>query len=293
MNTATGFLSPEKLREYRLLMRIDKPIGSLLLLWPTWWALWVAAKGIPDPLILFVFTAGVFLMRSAGCVINDYADRNFDAHVERTKNRPLAQKRVNSKEALALFVFLALTSFALVLLMNWLTVALSFVGVLLAASYPFMKRYTHLPQIVLGAAFSWAIPMAFAAQSGTVPLVGWLLFLTNVIWTTAYDTMYAMVDREDDLKIGIKSTAILFGNKDKFIVALLQITTLALLLIAGVYLGLNSLYYIALLAGAGLFCYQQYLIKDRDRQLCFKAFLNNNWFGAVIFFGLFLHYLNP
>lgn len=293
MNTATGFLSPEKLREYRLLMRIDKPIGSLLLLWPTWWALWVAAKGIPDPLILFVFTAGVFLMRSAGCVINDYADRNFDAHVERTKNRPLAQKRVNSKEALALFVFLALTSFALVLLMNWLTVALSFVGVLLAASYPFMKRYTHLPQIVLGAAFSWAIPMAFAAQSGTVPLVSWLLFLTNVIWTTAYDTMYAMVDREDDLKIGIKSTAILFGNKDKFIVALLQITTLALLLIAGVYLGLNSLYYIALLAGAGLFCYQQYLIKDRDRQLCFKAFLNNNWFGAVIFFGLFLHYLNP
>ena len=293
MNTATGFLSPEKLREYRLLMRIDKPIGSLLLLWPTWWALWVAAKGIPDPLILFVFTAGVFLMRSAGCVINDYADRNFDAHVERTKNRPLAQKRVNSKEALALFVFLALTSFALVLLMNWLTVALSFVGVLLAASYPFMKRYTHLPQIVLGAAFSWAIPMAFAAQSGTVPLVSWLLFLTNVIWTTAYDTMYAMVDREDDLKIGIKSTAILFGNKDKFIVALLQITTLALLLIAGVYLGLNSLYYIALLAGAGLFSYQQYLIKDRDRQLCFKAFLNNNWFGAVIFFGLFLHYLNP
>lgn len=291
MNSNATFLSPEKLKEYRLLMRMDKPIGTFLLLWPTWWALWLAAEGVPDPLILFVFTAGVFLMRSAGCVINDYADRDLDAHVERTQNRPLAQKRVSSKEALGLFASLALCAFFLVLFMNWMTIAMSFVGVLLAAMYPFMKRYTNLPQVVLGTAFAWAIPMAFAAQTQSVPLQAWLLFFATVIWTTAYDTMYAMVDRDDDLKIGIKSTAILFGRNDKLIIGLLQLSTLLLLLAIGVYLSLSSLYYIGLFAGTALFVYQQYLIRDRDRQRCFKAFLNNNWFGAAVFIGLFLHYL--
>lgn len=291
MTTNASFLNPEKLKEYRLLMRMDKPIGTLLLLWPTWWALWLAADGIPDPLVLFVFTAGVFLMRSAGCVINDYADRDFDAHVERTQNRPLAQKRVSTKEALALFAVLALSAFLLVLFMNWMTIAMSFVGALLAASYPFMKRYTNLPQVVLGTAFAWAIPMAFAAQAESVPLEAWLLFFATVIWTTAYDTMYAMVDREDDLKIGIKSTAILFGNRDRLIIGILQVLVIGLLLAIGVYLSLSSLYYIGVFVGSGLFIYQQYLIKNRDKQLCFKAFLNNNWFGVAVFAGLFLHYL--
>ena len=291
MTTNASFLNPEKLKEYRLLMRMDKPIGTLLLLWPTWWALWLAADGIPDPLVLFVFTAGVFLMRSAGCVINDYADRDFDAHVERTQNRPLAQKRVSTKEALALFAVLALSAFLLVLFMNWMTIAMSFVGALLAASYPFMKRYTNLPQVVLGTAFAWAIPMAFAAQAESVPLEAWLLFFATVIWTTAYDTMYAMVDREDDLKIGIKSTAILFGNRDRLIIGILQVLVIGLLLAIGVYLSLSSLYYIGVFVGSGLFIYQQNLIKNRDKQLCFKAFLNNNWFGVAVFAGLFLHYL--
>lgn len=287
----TSLVIQEKLKEYRLLMRMDKPIGTFLLLWPTWWALWLAAEGIPDPLVLFVFTAGVFLMRSAGCVINDYADRDFDAHVERTQNRPLAQKRVSPKEALLLFAGLALCAFLLVLLMNWMTIAMSFIGAILAASYPFMKRYTHLPQLVLGTAFAWSIPMAFAAQSGNVPLQAWLLFIATIIWTTAYDSMYAMVDREDDLKIGVKSTAILFGDNDKLIIGLLQIATIALLLTIGVYLSFSSLYYIGLFAGAALFVYQQYLIRDRERQRCFSAFLNNNWFGAAVFVGIFAHYL--
>ncbi len=286
-------LSPrERLQQYGLLMRVDKPIGTLLLLWPTWWALCIAAEGLPDPLVLFVFTAGVFLMRSAGCVINDYADRDIDAHVQRTQQRPLAQKRVSEKEALLLFAGLALVAFLLVLLMNWLTIALSFVGALLATVYPFMKRYTHLPQIVLGTAFAWSIPMAFAAQTGSVPLQAWLLFIATILWTTAYDTMYAMVDKKDDLKIGVKSTAILFAKKDKLIIGLLQLSTLALLLLIGVYLSLSNLYYGSLFLGAGLFVYQQYLIKNRVEQQCFKAFLNNNWFGVVIFCGLLLHYLS-
>ena len=230
-------------------------------------------------------------MRSAGCVINDYADRDIDGHVERTQHRPLAQKRVTPKEALYLFAGLALTAFMLVLLMNWMTIAMSFVGALLAGIYPFMKRFTNLPQLVLGTAFAWSVPMAFAAQTGAVPLEAWPLFLATILWTTAYDTMYAMVDREDDLKIGVKSTAILFGKNDKLIVGLLQIVTILLLLAIGVYLSLSSLYYIGLFAGGALFLYQQYLIKARERSLCFKAFLNNNWFGVAVFAGLFVHYL--
>jgi len=281
----------QRIQEYGLLMRVDKPIGIFLLLWPTWWALWIAAEGFPDPLIFIVFTAGVFLMRSAGCVINDYADKDFDAHVERTKHRPLAEKRIAPKEALLLFAGLALTAFALVLLMNGLTIAMSFVGALLAASYPFMKRYTNLPQVVLGTAFAWAIPMAFAAQTESVPLEAWLLFIATILWTTAYDTMYAMVDRDDDLKIGVKSTAILFGQYDRHIIAGLQIATLILLLIIGVYLLFGSLYYIGLFAATILAIYQQSLIYKREKKQCFSAFLNNHWFGAAIFGGILLHYL--
>ncbi|MDH5257475.1 MAG: 4-hydroxybenzoate octaprenyltransferase [Gammaproteobacteria bacterium] len=291
MNNSISLTPKQRLHEYALLMRIDKPIGILLLLWPTWWALWIAGEGSPDLLVFTVFTAGVFLMRSAGCVINDYADRNIDGQVERTQNRPLAQKRIAPKEALYLFVGLALTAFVLVLLMNKLTIAMSFVGAILAASYPFMKRFTNLPQVILGTAFAWSIPMAFAAQTGSVPVAAWLLFFATILWTTAYDTMYAMVDRKDDLKIGVKSTAILFGQNDRIIIAGLQIATLSLLVVAGVYLQLGTLYYSGLVIAGGFAVYQQFLIKDRFEKQCFVAFLNNNWFGMVIFAGLFLHYL--
>ena len=213
----------ERLIQYARLMRLDRPIGIYLLLWPTLWALWIAGEGSPDALVVFVFIAGVTLMRSAGCVINDYADRNFDPHVERTRNRPIAAGRIKPKEALALFAVLCLLAFGLVLLMNRLTILLSLVGVMLAATYPFMKRYTHLPQVYLGAAFGWAVPMAFAAQTGTVPKEAGLLFVATVLWATAYDTMYGMVDREDDVKIGVKSTAILFGDSDRVIIAIIQI----------------------------------------------------------------------
>jgi len=291
VNTETILTPKQRLLEYSLLMRVDKPIGILLLLWPTWWALWIAGEGFPDVGVFIVFTAGVFLMRSAGCVINDYADRNIDGQVERTKNRPLAQKRVKPKEALLLFAGLALTAFVLVLFMNVMTIAMSFVGALLAASYPFMKRFTHLPQLVLGLAFAWSIPMAFAAQTNSVPFVAWLLFIATVTWTVAYDTMYAMVDRKDDLKAGVKSTAILFGENDKRIIGVLQLSTLLLLFIAGVYLGLSTLYYTGLLVAAGFAIHQQRLIVDREEKKCFAAFLNNNWFGLAIFAGLFVHYL--
>ena len=291
MHSPAVLTPKQRLHEYALLMRIDKPIGILLLLWPTWWALWMAGEGFPDPLVFTVFTTGVFLMRSAGCVINDYADRNIDGQVERTKNRPLAQKRVTPKEALYLFAGLALTAFVLVLFMNALTIAMSFVGAILAASYPFMKRYTNLPQVVLGTAFAWSIPMAFAAQTGSVPFAAWYLFIATILWTTAYDTMYAMVDRKDDLEIGVKSTAILFGKNDKLIIGSLQIATLVLLSIAGVYLTLGTLYYSGLFIAGGFALYQQFLIKDRIEKQCFTAFLNNNWFGMAIFSGLFFHYL--
>ncbi len=272
-------------------MRVDRPIGVFLLLWPTLWALWLAAEGVPDPLVLGVFVAGVFLMRSAGCVINDFADRHIDPHVRRTRERPLAAGRVSPREALGLFVVLCLLAFALVLLLDWKTVALSVGAVALAAVYPFMKRYTHLPQVVLGAAFAWAIPMAFMAQRGEVPPLAWLLFLVTVLWTVAYDTWYAMVDRSDDVRIGVKSTAILFGRHDRLVIAVLQALVLAGLVLVGQVAALGWPYWLALALGAGLFAYQQWLTRNRDEAACFRAFLNNHPFGAVIFLGIATHYL--
>ncbi|GEA52890.1 4-hydroxybenzoate octaprenyltransferase [Vibrio inusitatus NBRC 102082] len=280
-----------KMRAYYQLMRMDRPIGSLLLLWPTLWALVMASEGRPQWTVLIVFCLGVFLMRSAGCVINDFADRNLDGHVERTQFRPIPSGLVSAKEALALFGVLSIISFALVLTMNTLTIQLSFVGVALAALYPFMKRFTHLPQLVLGMAFSWAIPMAWAAESGHIAPLAWLLFVINMLWTIAYDTQYAMVDRDDDLKIGIKSTAILFGRFDKLIVGVLQAITIILLLIVGENAALGQAFYWGVLVAGGLFVYQQWLIKTRDRALCFQAFLNNNYVGMVVTIGLFVTYL--
>nr|WP_257469608.1 4-hydroxybenzoate octaprenyltransferase [Pantoea allii] len=278
-----------KWQAYSRLMRIDKPIGALLLLWPTLWALWLAKMTIPPLPTLAVFVAGVFVMRAAGCVINDYADRKVDGHVERTRNRPLASGAVTAKEAKMLFVVLGLIAFALVLSMNLMTIMLSVVGLALAWVYPFMKRYTHLPQVVLGAAFGWAIPMAWAAVSESLPLVCWLVFLANICWTVAYDTQYAMVDREDDLKIGVKSTAILFGRYDKLIIGLLQLSTLVLMALVGTMLDLNGAFYWTLLLAGGLFVYQQKLIAQRDRQACFRAFLNNNYVGLVLFLGVLMN----
>ena len=283
-------MTKTQLQEYVQLMRLHRPIGILLLLWPTLWALWIAGNGYPDLLISIVFILGVILMRSAGCVINDYADRNIDPHIRRTSDRPLAAKRVTEREALTLFVVLCLIAFGLVLLMNWLTIALSIIAAILAASYPFMKRYTHLPQVYLGIAFGFSIPMAFAAQTGSIPIIAWWLFIINILWTIAYDTMYAMADREEDIKIGVKSTAILFGKADKAIIAILQITTLILLYWIGDNLKFNQIYFIGLLIAASLIIYQQWLIKDRKAGDCFQAFLNNNWFGATIFIGIAAHY---
>lgn len=278
-----------KWQAYSRLMRIDKPIGALLLLWPTLWALWLAKMAVPPLHILAVFVAGVFVMRAAGCVINDYADRKVDGHVERTKHRPLASGAVTAKEAKYLFVVLGLIAFALVLSMNLMAIMLSVVGLALAWVYPFMKRYTHLPQVVLGAAFGWAIPMAWSAVSESLPLVCWLVFLANICWTVAYDTQYAMVDRDDDLKIGVKSTAILFGRYDKFIIGLLQLATLVLMAWVGMILDLNGAFYWTLLLAGGLFVYQQKLIAERDRQACFRAFLNNNYVGLVLFLGVLMN----
>ncbi|MGD2073328.1 MAG: 4-hydroxybenzoate octaprenyltransferase [Gammaproteobacteria bacterium] len=281
----------DRLVQYAHLMRLNRPIGIYLLLWPTLWALWIAGEGRPDLLVLCVFVVGVVLMRSAGCVINDYADRHFDPHVTRTRDRPLAAGRVTTREALTLFAVLCLVAFGLVLLMNRLTIWLSLVGVALAATYPFVKRYSHLPQMYLGAAFGWAVPMAFAAQTGDVPRVAWLLFVATVLWATAYDTMYGMVDREDDLKIGVKSTAILFGEADRAIVAVVQGLVLLALVLVGRAAGLGGYYYFGLLLAAILALYQQFLIREREPEHCFKAFLNNNWFGAAVFAGIVIDYL--
>jgi 4-hydroxybenzoate polyprenyltransferase len=271
-------------------MRIDRPIGSLLLLWPALWALWLSANGRPDPHIVVVFVLGVFVMRSAGCVINDYADRDFDPHVERTRNRPLAARRVQPREALALFSALMLVALALVLTLNRLTVLLALAGALLTALYPFMKRFTYLPQVHLGLAFSWTIPMAYAAHTGGVPPVAWLLLIGNLIWTVAYDTIYAMVDRDDDLRVGVKSTAILFGELDRAFIAGMQIAVLVVLGLAAQQLALSRVFDAALLAVAALFAWQQWLIRDRERDACFRAFLNNNWVGAAVFAGIVAHY---
>ena len=274
------------------LMRIDKPIGSLLLLWPTLWALWLAGGGIPDVGILVVFICGVFLMRAAGCVVNDFADRKIDGHVKRTASRPLPSGLVSEKEAKILFVSLVAAAFGLVLTLNTMTIALSVAALALAWVYPFMKRFTHLPQLVLGAAFGWSIPMGYAAVSESLPLSCWLLFAANILWTVAYDTQYAMVDRDDDIRIGVKSTAILFGRYDKVIIGLLQAATLLLLAVLGWLSRLNGVFYVALLLAAGLFVYQQMLIAGRERQACFKAFLNNNLVGMVIYLGIALSLLS-
>lgn len=276
----------ERLYQYALLMRLHRRIGIYLLLWPTLWAVWISASGYPCITNITIFSLGVILMRSAGCVINDYADRHFDPHVHRTQDRPLANGQVNEREALVLFTVLCLLAFWLVSQMNWFTITLSLVAVLLAITYPFMKRYTHLPQIYLGMAFGWAIPMAFAAQMNEIPLIGWVLYLANITWIVAYDTLYAMVDREDDLKIGVKSTAILFGKTDKLIVGILHLITLLLLLWIGQEIRLGQLYYVGLVSAAGLAIYQQWLIKNRIPEHCFHAFLNNHWFGLVILLGI-------
>ncbi|EKO3486647.1 4-hydroxybenzoate octaprenyltransferase [Vibrio fluvialis] len=280
-----------KARAYWQLTRMDRPIGSLLLLWPTIWALILAARGMPDWNVLAVFVIGVFAMRSAGCVINDFADRKVDGHVKRTAQRPLPAGKVTAREAFTLFLVLSLLSFLLVLTMNPLTIKLSFAGLVLAFIYPFMKRYTHLPQFFLGLAFSWSIPMAWAAQAGELPLVAWYLFVINVLWTVAYDTQYAMVDRDDDLLIGVKSTAILFGRFDKLIIGVLQLLTVAMLIALGYSYQLGASYYWGLLAASGLFVYQQHLIRHRERMPCFQAFLNNNYVGMAIAAGLFISFL--
>ncbi|WP_312229718.1 4-hydroxybenzoate octaprenyltransferase [Pseudescherichia sp.] len=284
-------LTQGKLLAYHRLMRTDKPIGALLLLWPTLWALWVATPGVPPLGILAVFIAGVWLMRAAGCVVNDYADRKFDGHVKRTANRPLPSGAVSEKEARNLFVVLVLIAFVLVLTLNLMTILLSVAALALAWTYPFMKRYTHLPQVVLGAAFGWSIPMAFAAVSESVPLSCWLMFFANILWAVAYDTLYAMVDRDDDVKIGIKSTAILFGRHDKLIVGILQVLVLVLMAAVGWLNGLGWPFYASIAVAGALFVWQQKMIVHRDRDACFKAFLNNNYVGLALFVGLAVSYL--
>ena len=280
----------ERAQQYWILARFDKPIGILILLWPALWAIWIASSGQPNILVLTVICLGVVLMRAAGCVINDYADRNIDPHVERTKLRPIASGKVKPKEALALFGVLCVSAFGLVLLLNQYTIMLSFGGVFLAASYPFMKRYTQLPQAYLGIAFGWAVPMSFAAQSNEIPAVAWLMYLATALWALVYDTMYAMVDKEDDLKIGVKSTAILFGDKEREIMAILQIIIMLLLVQIGRMQDLSWIYYVALLCASGFFVYQQKLIFYRENADCFKAFLNSNLFGFTIFVGLVLEF---
>ena len=277
-------------REYARLMRWHRPIGAFLLLWPTLWALWIGAEGPPSPAILAVFVLGVWVMRSAGCVINDYADRRLDPQVERTRDRPLARGTVRPGEALALFAALLLAALGLVLTLNRQTIALAAAAVVLAAVYPFLKRVTHLPQVWLGVAFGWGIPMGFAAVTGTVPPVGWALLLANVLWAVAYDTMYAMADRPDDVRAGSHSTAILFGRADRAMVGAFQGAALAVLAAVGWRLGFGLPWLAGLGAAACFGLYQQYLIRARDRQDCFRAFMNNNWLGGAVFLGLAAEY---
>ncbi|WP_299257616.1 4-hydroxybenzoate octaprenyltransferase [uncultured Kushneria sp.] len=277
-----------RLPDFLRLTRLDRPIGTWLLMWPTLAALWLAGDGLPTRHNLIIFIAGVYVMRAAGCVINDYADRHFDAHVKRTHDRPLATGRISAREALILFGVLLAIAFVLVCFTNTFTIMLSFGAAALAASYPFMKRYTHLPQVVLGAAFGWSIPMAFGAEQGHVPAVAWWLFFANIVWTLVYDTWYAMVDRDDDLKIGIKSTAVLFGRMDLVIQGALQILMLLLLAVVGRLAGLDGFYWVALAAIAAVFVHQQRLCRTRTREGCFQAFLNNHWVGVLLFAGIAL-----
>lgn len=281
----------ERFKDYAVLMRLNRPIGSLLLLWPTLWALWFSAQGRPDLKTLVVFVVGVFLMRSAGCVINDYADREFDPHVERTRARPIAAGRVPPREALVLFGVLCLVAFVLALTLNRLTILLAFAGAFLAATYPFLKRWTHLPQFYLGVAFGWGIPMAFAAQTDSLPPLAWTLLAANICWAVAYDTAYAMADRPDDVRVGVKSTAILFGRYDRLMVGIFHAATLALLGVAGFMADRGMLYHGGLVVAAAFAVREQWLIRNRARDACFQAFLDNNRFGAAVFLGLVLDYL--
>nr|VFJ95592.1 MAG: 4-hydroxybenzoate polyprenyltransferase [Candidatus Kentron sp. H]VFJ96396.1 MAG: 4-hydroxybenzoate polyprenyltransferase [Candidatus Kentron sp. H]VFK02331.1 MAG: 4-hydroxybenzoate polyprenyltransferase [Candidatus Kentron sp. H] len=276
--------------QYARLMRFHRPIGILLLLWPTLWSVWIAAEGHPQPVIVIIFTLGVIAMRSAGCIINDFADREFDPHVARTRDRPLAAKKITPTEALVLFFIPCTIAFGLVLMLNTLTILLSVVAVSLAASYPFMKRFTHLPQVHLGLAYGCGALMAFSAQTDTVPPLAWLLATTVVLWVVAHDTIYALVDRPDDIRVGVKSTAILFGDADRIVIAGIQVAVLGVLLIIGEKAGLGTYYYLGLATASVLGLYQQYLIRTREPNKCFRAFLNNNWFAAVIFAGIYLHY---
>ena len=284
-------LKLENLKFYAELIRLNRPIGIYLLLWPTLWGLWFAAQGIPDIKILIIFVLCVVLMRSAGCAINDYADRDIDLLVARTKDRPLTLGKITANEALGVFAVLALIAFFLVLQLNTSTILLSIVAVILAASYPFMKRYHHFPQVHLGAAFAWAIPMSYTAiTSNTPPLDAWLLFIAALLWTTAYDTQYGMVDREDDLKIGVKSTAIFFGKHDNLIIGVLHSLTLMILTIVGMINDRGPIFYLSILIAAGFAIYQQFLTKDREPKKCLQAFLNNNWLGMTIFIGIAADY---
>jgi 4-hydroxybenzoate polyprenyltransferase len=280
----------QRLHAYLRLVRLNRPIGIFLLMWPALWALWLAGEGDPPWRVVVVFVLGVVLMRSAGCAVNDFADRHLDGQVERTRDRPLATGEISSREALGVFLVLSLAAFALVLTLNWQTVALSVVAVILTAVYPFMKRYTHVPQLVLGAAFGWAVPMAYSAITGAVPAQAWWLFTATLVWALIYDTQYAMVDRDDDLKVGIKSTAILFGRHDRLIIGLLQLLLLGLLAWIGDAAGRGGYFQGGLGAAALLALYQQRLIRRRERKPCFEAFLNNNYFGMAVFVGLVLDF---
>ncbi|MFY9973546.1 MAG: 4-hydroxybenzoate octaprenyltransferase [Chromatiaceae bacterium] len=287
-SAATGWQG--RLRAYVHLVRLHRPIGIFLLMWPAFWALWLAGEGEPPWPVVLVFMLGVVLMRSAGCAINDFADRDFDGHVARTNQRPLAAGVVAPGEAVAVFLVLSLAAFGLVLLLNWQTVALSVVALLLTLVYPFMKRFTHVPQMFLGAAFGWAIPMAFMAVTESIPALAWILFLATLIWALVYDTQYAMVDREDDLAIGIKSTAILFGRWDRLAIGLLQALMLAILVWVGLEAGRGLWYFAGIEVAAAFAVYQQWLIRKREPAACFQAFLNNNYLGMAIFLGLVLDY---
>jgi len=277
---------------YIRLMRLDKPIGSLLLLWPTYWALFLSADGWPDLDILIIFTLGVFIMRTAGCVINDFADRKIDKHIVRTKGRPLATGEISSNSALVLFGLLLLLALGLVLQTNLLTIKLSLIAVLLATLYPFAKRWTNLPQLVLGAAFGMSVPMAFSAQTGVIPLTAWLVFIATLVWTLIYDTFYAMADRDEDLKIGVKSTAILFAKYDQIIIILLQILLIIVFVLVGNTFDLGLIYDFSLVIIAFFMIYHQFLLKKRQKEEYFKAFINNNFIGMTVFLGIFLSVIN-
>jgi 4-hydroxybenzoate polyprenyltransferase len=286
------YRAQRRIEEYALLARLDRPIGTWLLMWPALWALWIAGAGRPQPQVLIIFLLGVFVMRAAGCVINDFADRNVDPHVRRTRDRPLAARRVTPREALYLFAVLITIALYLVTQLNLLTLKLAFIGAGLTISYPFVKRFFPMPQLYLGISFGgWSVPMAFAAQSGVLPRVAWVLYIAGVMWAAIYDTMYAMVDREDDLKVGVKSSAILFADMDKLLIGVMQAMMLFALVLAGRSMHFGQ-WYDASIVGAGLlFAYQQWLIRKREPAGCLKGFLNNQYVGAVIFAGIMLQYL--